>query len=398
MTAPTAVVLAAGEGVRLRPLTRNRPKPLLPAGSSPILEHALDTLTSVGVDDIVLVVGHKRSRVQDYVGSTHDGATVRYVTQDSQLGSGHALLQAESAVDGPLLVLNGDQVIDSAIVRDVLDAHRDAGDAAATVGALDRGGLSRYGGVVVDDGRATEFAENPDDEAKYRLNAGVYGLEQSIFDALRSTGPENGDLPLTSGLQTLVDRDENVAAVRTEGLWADANYPWDVLGLARELFDHGVLPGADDPAMGIAPSARVHDDAVLKSPVVVAEDAVVEAGAVLGPHVCVGQNATVGANTVLENTVLDADARVGANATLADCMLGQGARLGPGTIAAGGPADVRIDERVLTDQRLGAVVADRAELGGGVTIAPGTLIGPEAQVGAGVTLDANVPADAEVRR
>jgi len=398
MASPTAVVLAAGEGKRLRPLTRNRPKPLLPAGPTPILDHVLDTLTAVGIDDIVIVVGYKESRVQDHVGSTHDGADVSYVSQDSQLGSGHALLQAESAVENSMLVVNGDQIVAPRIVREVLDAHSDAPDASATLAALDRGEVHRYGGVAIEDGRAVDFAEQPDDEGRYHLNAGVYVFERSIFDALHSTGTENGNLTLPGGLQTAVDRGETVRAVRTSGLWADANYPWDILTLARELFEHDVVPGSDEPATGIAESARVHEDAVLQSPVAIAEDAVVEAGAVLGPNVAVGRNATVGPNAVLENTVLDSDARVGANATLVDCVLGQGARIGPGTTAMGGPADVRIEDRVLEDQRLGAVVADRARLGGGVTVAPGTLVGPDAEVHSGATLDANVTAGAEVRR
>ncbi|WP_256392957.1 sugar phosphate nucleotidyltransferase [Natronoarchaeum rubrum] len=398
MTTPAAVILAAGEGKRLRPLTRNRPKPLLPAGPTPILDHVLDTLTAVGVDEVVIVVGYKKSRVQGHVGSTHGGADITYVSQDTQLGSGHALLQAESAVGGSAVVVNGDQIVAPRIVREVLDAHRDAPDASATLAALDRGNVHRYGGVAIEDGRAVDFSERPDDEGRFRLNAGVYAFEQTIFDALRSIEPEKGTIQLPSGLQAAVDRGETVRAVRTEGLWADANYPWDILTLARELFEHDVVPGSDEPATGIAASARVHESAVLQSPVVVADDAVVEAGAVLGPNVAVGRNATVGANAVLENTVLDSDARVGANATLVDCVLGQGARIGPGTTAMGGPADVRIEDRVLEDQRLGAVVADRARLGGGVTVAPGTLVGPEAEVHSGATLDANVSAGAEVRR
>src|SRR6056297_9641 len=181
MTSPTAVVLAAGEGERLRPLTRNRPKPLLPAGPTPILEHVLDTLTAVGIKEIVVVVGYNGSRVQNYVGSTHDDADVTYVSQDTQLGSGHALLQAEDAIDGPFVVVNGDQIVAPRIVQEVLDAHHDAGDATATLGALDRDDVHRYGGVAIEDGEATDLAERPGNESDYRLNAGIYAFEQSIF-------------------------------------------------------------------------------------------------------------------------------------------------------------------------------------------------------------------------
>ncbi|MBO4249570.1 nucleotidyltransferase family protein, partial [Halomicrobium sp. IBSBa] len=101
----TAVVLAAGEGTRLRPLTRNRPKPMLPAANRPILEHVFDALVEAGIEKLVAVVGYKRDRVQDHFGPTYRGVPISYVSQTKQLGSGHALLQARSAVDGPVLVM-----------------------------------------------------------------------------------------------------------------------------------------------------------------------------------------------------------------------------------------------------------------------------------------------------
>jgi len=398
MARPPAVVLAAGEGVRLRPLTHNRPKPLLPAGTSPVLEHVLDTLTAVGVEEIVLVVGYGRARVQDAVGSTHEGASISYLVQDPQLGSGHALLQAEDALDEPFLVVNGDQIVAPRIVRDVLDAHRETADAVASLAVLDHDRVDRYGGVTVEDGRVACLRENPETPGAYRLNAGVYAFERDVFDAIRSVDPEDGEVALTSGLQTAVDDGATVRAVETRGLWVDANYPWDVLAVARELFEHGVLADGTAPDAGVADAARVHESAVLRPPVAVAPDAVVGPGAVLGPNVCVGQNATVEASAVLENTVLDADARVGANGTLRDCVVGQGVRVGSGTTVPGGPGDVVVEDRVIPDRQLGAVIADRARLGGGVTVSPGTLIGPDAEIGAGATLDANVPPGAEVRR
>jgi len=94
----SAVVLAAGEGIRLRPLTANRPKPMLPAGTRPILEHVLNALIDAGVDDIHLVVGYQANRVRSYFGSTYRDVSITYHTQANQLGSGHALLQAR---DGP---------------------------------------------------------------------------------------------------------------------------------------------------------------------------------------------------------------------------------------------------------------------------------------------------------
>ena len=122
------------------------------------------------------------------------------------------------------------------------------------------------------------------------------------------------------------------------------------------------------------------------------------AGTVIGPDVTVGANGTVGANATLRNVVLDTDCRVADGATLLDCVAGQDVTLGAGTVVSGGPGDVNVGSRVFEDRVLGAVLADRATVGGGVTFAPGTLVGADATVGDGVHLTGTVPNDAEVVR
>jgi UDP-N-acetylglucosamine diphosphorylase / glucose-1-phosphate thymidylyltransferase / UDP-N-acetylgalactosamine diphosphorylase / glucosamine-1-phosphate N-acetyltransferase / galactosamine-1-phosphate N-acetyltransferase len=151
----SAVVLAAGEGKRLRPLTTHRPKPMLPAATKPVLEHVLDALIDAGVTDITVVVGYKRNRVQSYFGPTYRNVAISYVTQHKQLGSGHALLAAEATVDEPLLVVNGDQLIDQRIVEDVIAAHDSDDDRAATLGLIQQADVTRYGGVLLDGSRIT---------------------------------------------------------------------------------------------------------------------------------------------------------------------------------------------------------------------------------------------------
>src|SRR6056297_2210942 len=145
MDIDTAVVLAAGEGTRLRPLTRNRPKPMLPAGNRPILEHVFDALVEAGVEELVVVVGYKRDRVQNHFGPTYRDVPIQYVTQRKQLGSGHALLQARNDVEGSHLVLNGDRLIDAGTVTAVANSHAQTGHPAIAV--VERQETSRYGAI-----------------------------------------------------------------------------------------------------------------------------------------------------------------------------------------------------------------------------------------------------------
>jgi glucose-1-phosphate thymidylyltransferase len=148
----------------------------------------------------------------------------------------------------------------------------------------------------------------------------------------------------------------------------------------------------------VAESARVHPDATLQPPVVVGADSEVAASAVLGPNVAVGHNATIGANTTLRDVLLDSDCRVEAGATLLDCVVGEMASIGAGTVASGGPGDVRVGDTVFEDQRLGAVIADRVSAGGGVSFAPGTLVGANVDIGTGVYASGTIDDDTEVVR
>lgn len=394
MSVTTGVVLAAGEGTRLRPLTRNRPKPMLPAANRPILEYVLDALVDAGLDRIVLVVGYRRARVQEHFGPTYRDVQLNYVQQDKQLGSGHALLAAQDSVSGPFVAVNGDRVIEPQTVETVLDRFTETD--RTTMAVREHPNPSAYGAVSISDGRVVDLVEKPDRDGFRLINAGVYAFAPDVFDALESTARRDGELILTDALA--VD-DGGVAAAVTEGLWVDATYPWDLLEVARQLLRDGwVTEPERTPGIHVDPSARVHDEATLQRPVVVGPDVEIGAGAVVGPEVALGRNVTVESNATIERSVLDADTRVGPGATLLDCVTGQNVTVGPNVLVPGGPGDVRVGERVFEEQRLGAVVADRAELAGGSVCAPGTLVGSNARVGIGANVHGRVPEDAEVVR
>ncbi|MBV0925233.1 NTP transferase domain-containing protein [Halomicroarcula limicola] len=396
MDIDTAVVLAAGEGTRLRPLTRNRPKPMLPAANRPILEHVFDALIDAGVEELIAVVGYKRDRVQDHFGPTYRGVPVTYAVQHKQLGSGHALLQARDSVDGPALVLNGDRLIDAGTVEAVAETFSQSGN--ATMSVVERQDTSRYGAVQVRDGYITDLVEKPRDGDYRLINGGVYAFSPDIFDAIQDTPRQAGELALTDTLATLVD-EERVRGVEVDGMWVDATYPWDLLTVAREVLARGrVVESARREQVWIADSARVHNEAVLQGPVVVGPDCEVGPDAVIGPDAALGRTVTVGANSVVQNTVLDADTRVDPGSTLLDTVTGQDVHLGATTVVPGGPADVQVGTRVFEDQRLGAVIADRARARGDVSFTPGSLVGPNATLDAGVTVRGNVREGAEVTR
>ena len=370
---------------------------MLPAANRPILEYVLDALLDNGIDDIHLVVGYERNRVQSHFGPTYRGREITYHVQRKQLGSGHALSTAAEAVDDDFLVVNGDEVVGADMVESVLAAHEPG--RMATLAVVEDEEAAQYGAVRLSGDRIIEFVEKPN-HGDFRLrNAGIYAFSPSVFDTVGRTTRGGGELGIPALVKTAMDDDEFVCGVRTDGFRSKATFPWDLLDLTADLLAVGNV-GEPELQAGqfVASSASVHDTATLRPPVVVGPDAIVGPGAVVGPDVALGRNATVESNATVERCVLDEDSRVGAGTLLFDSVTGQGAEVGVGVTVPRGPSDVTIDTTVHRGERLGCVLADRAEVGGGATIRPGSLVGPRVTVAPGARVDENVDEATEVYR
>jgi len=243
-----------------------------------------------------------------------------------------------------------------------------------------------------------KLVEKPRDDDYRLINGGVYAFSADIFTAIEETPRQEGELALTDTLERIIERDR-VRGVEVDGMWVDATYPWDLLTVAREVLSRGrVVEAARSDGVWIADSARVHREAVLQGPVVVGQDCEVGPDAVIGPNTALGSNVTVGSNAVVQDSVVDADTRIDPGSTLIDTVTGQDVHLGANTVVPAGPADVQVGTSIFEEQRLGAVIADRARARGNVSFTPGSLVGPKAHLDVGVTVRGNVNEGAEVTR
>jgi glucose-1-phosphate thymidylyltransferase len=381
-----AVVLAAGEGNRLRPLTGSRPKPMVPVANRPLLTHVVEAVVETGIDEVVLVVGYGRERIQSYFGDGDDwGVDIEYAIQEKQLGTGHALLQAESHVDGPFVALNGDRIIDPSAVTTLRDR-----DDAPVVSVCRSETPADYGVVELDGDRLVSLVEKPPAHRVTTdlINAGVYRFDPTIFEEIRRTEPA-GELALTAALRRLAETG-TVRAVRYDGQWLDVSHLWDLPAVNARMLDRAV----PDPA----PRASVADAAVVAGPVALGADARVRPNATVLSGCSLGENVEVAPGAVLDNTVLFPDATVGPGTVLRDCVVGENATVGPNVTVEGGHADVVVEGDLHADVRLGGVVGDRAAVGGAVTLDPGTVLGTGVEVASGATVGGRVPDGAFVRR
>ena len=384
----TAVILAAGEGRRLAPLTNRRPKPMVPVANRPLLEHVVEAVTAADVDRIVLVVGYEQERIRNHFGDGDDwGVAIEYVEQSTQLGTGHAVLQVESVVDGPFVVLNGDRIVDPAIVSRVRDRARDGDCPAMAVTTV--ANPREYGVVSLDGDRVTGIDEKPERTVDAsRINAGVYALSPAIFDAIRET-TATGELALTATLDKLA-ASESLSAVPYDGRWLDVSNLWDLLTVNAALVDESATTRPDDDALG--ESVTVADDAVLAGTVRVGPNVTV------GGSTAIGGNATIEPGAVVENSVVFPDAVIGAGAVVRDAVVASNARIGPNVTVAGGPATVVVGDAVHHGVTLSGVVGDNATVGGGATLTDGAVVGDDVRADAGVVIDGRIESGAVVRR
>ncbi|WP_336024880.1 sugar phosphate nucleotidyltransferase [Halobellus salinisoli] len=382
-----AVVLAAGEGMRLRPLTRTRPKPMLPIGNQPLLEHVIEAGREAGIDEFVLVVGYKRERIQSYFGEGDDwDVDIEYAVQETQLGTGHALLQAESYIDGSFIALNGDRIIEPSAITAVIQERRETGSPVMAV--TRHRSPENYGVVDIDGQRVRSIEEKPPAHTVRTdyINAGVYGLGGAIFDEIRRTNAD-GELAITTVLQAYRD---SLRPVRFDGLWLDVSYHWDILAVNNRMLDRTDSPRAE--------TASIHERATVVDVAAVASDVRIRPGATVLPGTSLGENVEVGSNAVLSNCVVLADATVGDGAVVRDCVIGENAIIGPNATIEGGDTDVVVDGVVHSDVRLGGVIGDNTTISGNVTVSPGTVIGNDATVESGSIVSDWIEYNAIVRR
>jgi bifunctional UDP-N-acetylglucosamine pyrophosphorylase/glucosamine-1-phosphate N-acetyltransferase len=382
-----AVVLAAGRGTRMMPLTAHRPKVLLPAGGTSLLGTVLDRVSEAGIDEATVVVGYGGKAVRETVGDGSEwGLDIDYAVQDPPKGTGDALACA-GPFDEDVLVVNGDVLVPPAGIRAVAEA-----DGWAVAGAT-VDDPAAYGVLDVEDGALAGLQEKPSDPASDRVNAGVYRVPADVGDRLEALETsERGEVELTDALRDEAEGGDRPGVVPVDD-WLDVGRPWDLLAAADR-----VLGGHEARVLG-----EVEDGASLRGPVHVAEGARVRDGAYIegpvhvGPGSDVGPNCYVRPSTVLEgdnrvgnaveikNSVLCRGATVGHHAYVGDSVLGDDVNLGAGTKVANlrhDGASIRVttgDEVVDSGRRkLGVILGPEAKTGINTSLNVGVVLGPGA--------------------
>jgi len=224
-----AVVLAAGEGTRLRPLNDDKHKGMVEVDDQPILTHCFDQLVELGADELIVVVGYLKERIIDQYGDEYEGVPITYTHQREQRGLAHALLSVEEHIDDDFMLMLGDNIF-QANLNDVVRRQReDRADAAFLVEEVPWGEASRYGVCDTNKyGEITDVVEKPDDPPSNLVMTGFYTFTPAIFHACHLVQPSNrGEYEISEAIDLLIQSGRTIDAIGLEGWRIDVGYPED---------------------------------------------------------------------------------------------------------------------------------------------------------------------------
>jgi mannose-1-phosphate guanylyltransferase len=331
-----ALILAGGEGTRLRPLTSTIPKPVVPLVDRPFITHMLAWLRRHGVDDVILSCGFMAEGVRNVLGDGSGlGVRLRYIEEPKPLGTGGALKFAEDLLDERFFMLNGDVLTDLDLTAQ-LEQHERTG-ARATLALIAVEDPSRYGLVrLADDESVTEFVEKPGPEQidTNLINAGAYILERGILDTMAPAGTnisiEREVFPLLVG--------NGLYGYRACGYWLDIGTPAGYLQATYDILEGNVETevGRRLSECGLALADGAEIDGRLVAPALAAPGSSVGARAIVGGRTVIGPGVRVGEGSHIESSVLLADTTIGARTTVSGSIIGPDVTIGDGCHIDGG--------------------------------------------------------------
>ncbi|MEM2891162.1 MAG: sugar phosphate nucleotidyltransferase [Thermoplasmata archaeon] len=390
-------ILAAGEGLRMRPLTANIPKPLLPVAGRPFLEHNIMAMREAGVKDIILLVGWRAHRIREHFGDGREfGVRIEYIEQKERLGTAHAIGMVKDMVDGPFLCLYGDIVVPKESMKGIIAHHRKVKGSVMALTTVED--PRRYGSIVAEDGVVKEIIEKAEVPPSNTINAGAYVLEPDIFEAIAETRKSaRGEYEITDSFKIMMAR-SHLFAFNLQGEWIDVARPWDLLEANRilmsdlepsiegEISDRATILGS----VRLGKGSKVLPGSYIQGPVTIGRDCEIGPNAYIRPSTSIGDGCKIGSAVEIKNSIIMNHTKVPHLSYVGDSVIGERCNLGAGTKVA----NLRLDEKevqVVVDGRrmgsgrrkLGAIIGDDVKTGINASIDVGTIIGEGTMIGMG---------------
>ncbi|MFC2035200.1 bifunctional sugar-1-phosphate nucleotidylyltransferase/acetyltransferase [Chloroflexota bacterium] len=371
-----AIILAAGEGQRLRPFTVTRPKVMLSIADKPILQYVIEALAQNSIRNIIIVVGYKREQVFDYIGAGDQlGVEIIYITQNKPLGTAHALAQAMTATDNEFLVLPGDNLIEASTIAKFVTVEPNA------ILVKKKRNTAGYGVITTENGALKSIEEGSTETIDDIIDTGIYAFNRDIFSFVEDA------LGIPEVINKMLVQGHAISAQETYGTWLDIIYPWDILNLNNTVLHQNpaILRGTIENSVSIKGLVSVGRDTVIRSNSYIVGPIVIGDNCDIGPNVCIlpatsiGDNVTILPFSEIENSVIGNDVNVGPGSIVQDSVIDEGCMIKGHFTACRGMAEVRINGEYHT-VNVGAMIGAGCNLGNNVVAQPGVIIGNNSQI------------------
>lgn len=409
-----AVILVAGEGKRLRPITSTRPKPLIPIAGKPLLEHTILGLKAAGIDEVLLIVGYKEQLIKDYFGDGIDTFNIKieYITQEEYLGTAHATSYAKDFVKNEtFLMMYGDILVDPIIFKEVLKKFKE-NKAEGVMSLIKVDNPQQYGIISLN---SEDFVENITEKPPPELNlgnlanAGIFIFDPLIFKAIEKTQISiREEYELTDSMDILIKQlnGKIIGYTIKEGyFWSDIGLPWQFLDANSYLLDkieRNILGNIEKNAqisgnVYIGKGTTVRSGSYIQGPCYIGENSIIGPNSFIRPYTFVGDNCHIGISEVKNSIILE-NSNVPHFNYVGNSIICENVNLGAGTKVA----NLRFDEKnvkvlikgALVDskrKKLGTIIGPNVKTGINVSIMTGKVIHENSRIGAHTLVIEDVP-------
>ena len=409
-----AIILSAGEGSRMRPLTLTKPKTMLPVAGKPIIQYNIESLRDNGITDILLIVRYKEEMVRNYFGDGSDfGVNIFYKTQKDFLGTANAISYGEDFIDDSIIVLNGDIILDDEIIHEIIKKYNYlTPDTLMLLTEVED--PSAFGVVEIENGNIKSIVEKPKrEEAPSNLvNAGIYIFNKDIFDKIRKTEiSERGEYEITDSVSLQIKDNKTVIGHKTSKDWIDVGRPWELIEVNEDLIGK----------LKTEIKGTIEDGAFIHGEVFLDEGSVIKAGVYIEGNVYIGKNCDIGPNSYIrgntyfgdnvhvgnaveiKNSIIMENTNVSHLSYVGDSVIGSNCNIAAGTNIA----NLRFDNATIKTKiknqkidsgrrKLGAIIGDSVKTGINSSFSPGVKEGHNSTIGSGVLLYDDLPSDTRV--
>lgn len=334
-----AVVLVAGKGTRMEPLTSDCPKVMLQVANKPILEHILNSAVEAGIEGFVFITGYLEEQIKAHFGDGSKwGVSIEYVQQKEQLGTANAIGYARGHVEGAFLVLNGDMLIGQQDLKTLLSRKEEA-----VICVKEVENPSDFGVLETRNNRVIRIIEKPRNPPTNLANAGIYLFRESIFGFIDKTQPSvRKELEITDSIQMLIDSEASVGYSPLEDSWIDIGYPWDLLKANEYLLKalKGSCQGTVEPnvtikgEVAIGKGSLIRSGAYIEGPVVIGENCDIGPNCFIRPSTALGNRVRIGNAVEVKNTIVMEGTHIGHLSYVGDSVIGCRCNFGAGTKVA----------------------------------------------------------------